>query len=193
MAQKQQSKCVAKMSSGPRRGKECGNRVGHGKVFCGHHSKCGAHECLICHESHDLMRLDCGHIYHTHCIDKWFATCGNKKCPYCGKAKIESRIPSRRMTRSQTTNEVTVPIIKEMLDHFESVRGIKNQIKFLIEIFNALNERVVFVKRYDGKKLTKTIRAKMEEFKNDPLVLREELRDELFGVFDQLETNMGWK
>ncbi len=97
------------------------------------------------------------------------------------------------MTRSQTTYIVSVPIIYEMLEHFKSVRGIEDRIKYLIEIFNALNERVVFMKRYDGKKFTKTIRAKMEEFRNDPFVLREELRDDLFGVFDQLETNMGWK
>ncbi len=82
MNQKQQSKCIAMISSGPRKGKECGNSLGGGKVFCGRHSKNDlGEECIICHESRVNERLDCGHIYHTHCIEKWFATCGNKKCP----------------------------------------------------------------------------------------------------------------
>lgn len=194
MNQNQQSKCVAKISSGPRKGKECGNSLGYGKVFCGRHSKSELGEdCIICHESRVNERLDCGHIYHTHCIEKWFAICKNNKCPYCGQVVSvpESHIPSSAMTRSQTTNKVSVKIINQMVEYFVLVRGIENQIKCLIEIFNAFNERVVFVKRYEG--LAKGVRRKMEEFRNNPRVLREELRDELFGVFDQLETNMGWK
>ena len=42
--------------------------------------------CVVCQESckigSDIMReVNCGHVFHAHCIDTWF--CTSKKCPLC--------------------------------------------------------------------------------------------------------------
>lgn len=40
-------------------------------------------ECSICYEeiTNNASKLDCGHIYHKECIDKWLQV--NSTCPYC--------------------------------------------------------------------------------------------------------------
>ena len=42
--------------------------------------------CVICLESVNkgpVKRLECEHVYHAACIDKWFDACDEMRCPTC--------------------------------------------------------------------------------------------------------------
>ena len=50
-------------------------------------------ECSICFEDineNDKNILNCNHIYHEKCIEKWFSI--NHQCPLCRKSKFDKTI-----------------------------------------------------------------------------------------------------
>jgi len=183
MALNSQSKCIAKILSGPRKGEECKNMARYADL-CGLHKNYG--ECLICYER-ACIGLGCGHIYHIHCIENWFATCRNRNCPYCGKSDTEPYI--LHFTRSQMTKNNCLPILTYMIDQFSNIRDTGNQIKHVTKLYNTFIDMVVFVKRYHT--LMRSIKLKMEELRNDPIVLRNESSHKLFAVFDRFEEVVG--
>ena len=50
-------------------------------------------DCVICLDQllpgEVSCKLDCGHFYHTKCIDTWFGQNKNKLCPLCKKSQIQ--------------------------------------------------------------------------------------------------------
>lgn len=46
-------------------------------------------ECVICANEYKtrqwIIELECGHIFHKKCIDKWFIKSREMKCPFCRK------------------------------------------------------------------------------------------------------------
>ena len=52
-------------------------------------------ECVICQEiiesknsddqSYEIVKLECGHLYHKRCIENWYKSSKNKDCPSCRK------------------------------------------------------------------------------------------------------------
>lgn len=46
-------------------------------------------DCIICTNEYKtrewITKLECNHIFHKKCIDKWFTTSREMKCPYCRK------------------------------------------------------------------------------------------------------------
>ena len=53
-------------------------------------------ECSICLENfvmqEQLRKVGCGHLFHTRCIQEWFAT-GDTRCPMCRFDPVMKRWP----------------------------------------------------------------------------------------------------
>ena len=65
-------------------------------------------KCVICLENLNMKTTPtfvCGHIYHIHCISKWFSYAKIKICPLCKKCIIHKDVHECRMLPQETCNE----------------------------------------------------------------------------------------
>ncbi len=105
---------------------------------------------------------------------------------------IESRIPSRAMmTRSQTRKQVVLPLVKNLLNRAENFSGCENRALAIIELYEVLNEKIEFVKRYPV--FSNAVRRKCAEFLQDCSHLTEGTRNRLIAAIRELGANMGWE
>lgn len=65
-------------------------------------------ECLICYEPcvfPSIKQLECHHIFHIKCIDKWLQK--NPNCPLCRKHILV--VPLRSIVTETSSNSVDIP------------------------------------------------------------------------------------
>lgn len=107
--------------------------------------------------------------------------------------RIESRIPipSRAMTRSQTRTKVMLPLVRNLLNRAENCLGRENRALAIIELYEVLNEKIEFVKRYPV--FSNTVRRKCAELLQDCSRLTEGTRNRLIAAIRELGANMGWE
>jgi hypothetical protein len=117
-----------------------------GKWYCGHHIR--KPECTICLETcckQDELKLQCGHVYHITCIQRWIKT-GKFSCPLCRR-----ELPPELDIPWFCLDSVKIPLGFNILPkhHFELYNA--NLISFATKC--SLNYDVLMILQYEEPNL----------------------------------------
>lgn len=126
-----------------RSGDRCKN-ICNGK-YCHHHVNTIEEQCAICWTNMNetnARKLDCGHTFHTRCIDRWKRR--NSTCPMCRtpfdqpRYKVRLTIePDGENMEMRTSN---IANIVEMFGLDNHIEGFFTDIRFAVANMEILNE-----------------------------------------------------